>query len=259
MNDVSARVTLRLIKQIKKLEAGKFMELPNMLTWTLVYDFIRGPMVWISFIVFIFGSIFQIFRMISLMQNQKILKLNAGPGRFISTKPSPDDKKDWLMWLKLSIAGINPFMTSITIVFHVLLIMLPFLVLGHNILLDNAFGISMVSLPENISDFLTLLVIFCTLIFLYRRMFLDRVKMITGYEDYLFLFLAAAPFITGYLAYHLVFVNYKLMITLHILSGELMLMAVPFTKFIHMIYLVIVRFTVTSEYSLGNGSGSRTW
>lgn len=232
------------------------MELSHIFSLSFAYDFIRGPLVWIAFIVFILGTLLQVFRFSALIRKQDMIKLKPGPGGFISNTPS-NDKKDWFMWLKLSIAGVNPFMTIVSLIFHSLLIIMPVFVLGHNILLDNAFGISMVSLPEKISDFLTLVIILCTMIFLYRRIFFDRLKVITNYEDYLFLALAAAPFITGYLAYHQVFLNYKLVISFHILSGELMLMAVPFTKFIHMIYFFMVRFFVAGEYSLGKGD--RTW
>ena len=254
------------------------MALSHIFSWTFMYDFIRGPMVWIAFVIFFCGVAFQALRIMSLLKKQPVKKLEPGPGNFIYKghtashfamdrgkmrwfqkgwfKKGPDkkdpNKKDWIVWLKLSIAGVNPFMTMVTTTFHVLLIGVPVFVLGHNILLDNAFGISMVSLPENVSDFLTVIVIFCTVIFLFRRLFLDRVKMITSAADYVFLSLAAAPFVTGYLAYHQVFSNYKLLISLHIFSGELMLMAVPFTKFIHMIYMIIVRFNVAGEYSFGN-------
>lgn len=191
------------------------------------------------------------------MSKPERIQLSAGPGKFISTPPSPENKKPWSLRFKLSIAGVNPFMTIVTTVFHILLLFLPIFILGHNILLNNAFGISMVSLPENISHRLTLVVILCALIFLYRRIFLYRVRLITSFEDYLFLFLAAIPFISGFLAYEQFFANYKLVIGLHILSGELMLMAVPFTKFIHMIFLLIIRFKIDGEYSLGNGD--RAW
>lgn len=239
-----------------------------------MYDFLRGPMVWISFIIFFCGVVFQVLRLMSLLKEQPIEKFEPGPGNFISSHKASHfsmdrvkksrfkkawfkkipDKKNWMVWLKLSIAGVNPFMTIVTTVFHVLLIGVPLLVMGHNILLDNAFGVSMVSLPENVSDFLTGMVIFCILIFLFRRLFLERVKIITSCADYLLLSLAAAPFVTGYLAYHQVFSNYKLLISLHMLSGELMLMAVPFTKLIHMIYMIIVRFNVAGEYSFGNAT-----
>jgi nitrate reductase gamma subunit len=245
------------------------MALSHIFSWTFMYDFIRGPMVWLSFVIFFCGVVFQVLRFMSLLKEQPVQKLEPGPGNIIHSqtvsnlkvdkvktgwfKKGPD-KKDWMVWLKLSIAGVNPFMTIVTTIFHVLLIGVPVFVLGHNILLDNAFGVSMVSLPENVSDFLTGIVIFCILIFLFRRLFLDRVKMITSYADYLFLGIAAAPFVTGYLAYHQVFSNYKLLISFHILSGELLLMAVPFTKFIHMIYMIIVRFNVAGEYSFGNAT-----
>ena len=233
------------------------MDLSNTFFWTFAYDFIRGPMVWIAFLVFFGGTLFQIFKLLALTKEQTVSKLTPGPGRFIPKRADNEDKKDWLMWLKLSIAGVNPFMTIVSTIFHVLLIGMPIFVLGHNILLDNSFGVSIISLSESVSDFLTIVVIVCAGIFLYRRLFIDRVKAITTWADYFFLFLAAAPFITGFLAYHQIFENYSLIISLHIVSGELMLMAVPFTKFVHMIYLVIIRFTIKSEYSLGKGN--RTW
>ena len=233
------------------------MEFSTIFSWTFAYDFLKGPMVWVSFIVFIFGTLFQIFKISSLMSKPERIRLSAGPGKFISSPPSPENKKSWYLRFKLSIAGVNPFMTSVTTVFHVLLLVLPIFVLGHNILLNNAFGISMVSLPEHISHRLTLVVILCTLIFLYRRIWLYRVRLITTFEDYLFLILATVPFISGFLAYEQFFSNYKLVIGLHIFSGELMLMAVPFTKFIHMIFMLIVRFKIEGEYSLGNGG--RAW
>ncbi len=214
-------------------------------------------MVWVAFAVFFGGTLFQIFKLLSFTKEQKIIKLTPGPGRFIPKRAEEKEKKEWIMWLKLSIAGVNPFMTIVSTIFHVLLVIMPIFVLGHNILLDNSFGISFFSLPEGISDFLTIIVIICAGIFLYRRVFLNRVKAITTWEDYFFLFIAAAPFITGFLAYHQVFVNYRLIISLHIVSGELMLMVIPFTKFIHMIYSVIIRLNVVSEYSLGKGN--RTW
>lgn len=238
---------------------GNIMDSSNTFFWTFLYDFIRGPMTWISFIVFFAGTIFQFFKIYSLTRELDITQFTPGPGKILSVKKPEDEKTDWLTWLKLSIAGVNPFMTVVSTVFHVLLVIMPIFVLGHNILLDNSFGISLVSLslPEGLSDFFTIIVIICAAIFLFRRMFLDRVKAITTWADYLFLFLAAAPFVTGFFAYHQVFDNYRLIIALHILFGELMLMAIPFTKFIHMVYFVIIRFNVLSEW--GFGKGKRTW
>jgi nitrate reductase gamma subunit len=233
------------------------MELSNILSGTFVYDVVRGPLVWISFIIFILGTIFQVYRLLSLTRVETPVKLKTGPGSFIP-KPAEEIKTDWALKAKLSILGVNPFMVIVTTLFHVLLVIVPIFVLGHNILLDNAFGISLFSLPEEMADFLTQIVILCALIFLYRRLFSDRVKAITDWKDYLFLLLAAGPFITGYMAFHQTLPDhYRVVVTLHMLFGELMLMAIPFTKFIHMFYLVIMRRTIKSEYSLGKGD--RVW
>jgi len=210
-------------------------------------------MVWMAFIIFILGTVYQVVHIFFLLKDHTLPQLTPGPGNIIPTRAGLQEKTDWLLWLKLSIAGVNPFMTLLTSVFHLILMGLPWFVLGHNILLDNAFGISLVSLPEGVSDILTLVVIVCAGLFFARRLFLQRVRIITTIGDHLFLLLVTAPFITGYLAYHQILGDYKVMLPLHILSGGLMLMAIPFTKSVHMIYFVIVRFYVSSEYALGKG------
>ena len=68
--------------------------------------------------------------------------------------------------------------------------------------------------------------------------------------------IAALPFLTGFLAYHQWF-TYKTVITLHALTGELMLIAIPFTKLSHMVFFFFVRGFVASEHSVARGD--RVW
>jgi hypothetical protein len=44
---------------------------------------------------------------------------------------------------------------------------------------------------------------------------------------------------------------------LHILAGEVMLMAIPFTKLGHMLFFFFYRFFIGSEYSFVRGT--RSW
>jgi nitrate reductase gamma subunit len=141
-------------------------------------------------------------------------------------------------------------------VFHVFLILTPILLLGHNILLDQSWGVSLWSLPESVTDILTLAFLVCVAFFLGRRLFLARVRVITTAYDYLILLIAAAPFLTGYLAYHQWF-NYHAVMTLHILAGEVMLITIPFTKLGHMLFFFLYRFLIGNEYSFARGA--RTW
>lgn len=237
------------------------MELSTIISASTLYDFIRGPLVWVSFIVFFIGLIYQVFNFLAMTEKHEKVIYNPRPRKKI--KPAAFSLEAFLNLvakIKLSIVGVNPVMLIVTTVFHICLIVVPIFLLAHNILLDNSIGISFFSFSEKFTDYMTIVFMACGLFFLLRRIFVARVRAITTFYDYVILFLATAPFITGYLAYHQLLpdlVSYRLMISLHILSGELMLMAVPFTKFVHMVFFFIFRFMVVSEYSLGKGE--RTW
>lgn len=219
----------------------------------LIYDLARGPFVWAAVIIFLAGAVFQIYRMWSL--TSKIEPPIDYPS-YLRKENIKKKKLPLTARIRLSIAGTSPVTIVVTTLFHLCLVITPLFVLGHNIMLDNAWGVSLVSLPEGFADILTLIVIIGATYFLIRRIFLKRVRIISNVGDYVFLALAAGPFITGYLAYHQTF-DYTLVITLHIIIGELMLIAIPFTKFVHMLFFFIFRFAVASEYSLGNGN--RKW
>ncbi|OQX63020.1 MAG: hypothetical protein B5M56_04330 [Desulfococcus sp. 4484_241] len=216
----------------------------------LIYDLARGPLVWVAFAVFIVGSAAQLVRM---------WRLTSPPDETYVPRVKKADGKNKLPLsyrIRLSVAGSSPVTVAVTTLFHLCLVITPLFVLGHNILLDNAWRVSLCSFPERFSDVLTTVVIICAGYFLARRVFSERVRIISSFWDYLFLGLAAGPFITGYLAYHQI-CDYKLVITVHMLLGEAMLVAIPFTKFVHMLFFFVFRFAVASEYSLGNGK--RRW
>jgi len=240
----------------------------------LIYDFIGGPLVWISFLIFITGTIFQIQQFFAMTKMQRsALLANKPPKKGFSLKLLQDNIKQHITNVKnyfskdnfpftaakiktSTVLGVNPFMTIVTSIFHVCLVICPLLVFAHNILLEEAFGISFFSLSETTTDIITLIVLACGAVFLFRRVFSNRVKAITSLYDYLIFIIAIGPFLTGFLAYHQIY-DYKLMVILHILSGEIMLIAIPFTKLIHMIYFFINRIYIGSEYSFCRGE--RIW
>ena len=245
------------------------------LTIHTIYDFVGGPLVWISFLVFIIGTIYQINRFFYLSKKveEEIpsnvtglpkKKSSGKTDRFSlkSISQGIDYVKDFfepenLALVKVrTVLGVNPFVTVVTTIFHLCIVILPFFVYAHNMLLDESLGISFPSLPEAVTDIFTMIFLACAGYFLLRRLFVARVRAITTFYDFVILMIAVSPFITGYFAYHHMY-DYKLMVILHILSGELMLMAIPFTKLVHMIYFFLNRFYIGTEYSFVRGS--RTW
>jgi len=217
-------------------------------------DFIRGPLISIALALFISGLIFQVIQFFRLTRKKE---------RMVPPLDIKAEKKSAGQWVTFCLSALNgtlwktdPLVTTVTSVFHVLLIGVPIFLLGHNILLDQSWGLPLLSLPEWMSDFFTLVVLICLAFFLSRRLFLARVRAITSLYDYVILLTAAAPFLTGYFAYHQWF-HYETMMTLHILAGEVMLIAVPFTKLGHMLFFFLYRFFIGSEYSFAKGA--RAW
>jgi nitrate reductase gamma subunit len=221
-----------------------------------MYNFVQGQLVSISVIIFILGLLYQGIQFFKLTKKKEWVF----PPLPAENKPKKKTADQWVIQCLRSLNGTlwktDPVLTIVTSVFHVCLIVVPLFLLGHNILLDQSWGLSLFSLPESLSDFLTFIVLVCGVYFLYRRLFLARVRAITTVYDYLILIIAIAPFLTGFLAYHQ-WLDYETIILLHILSGELMLITIPFTKLGHMLFFFLYRFFIGTEYSFLRGS--RTW
>jgi hypothetical protein len=223
-----------------------------------MYELVRGPLVWVSLIVFVLGTVFQVCRFFSLSRK-------AGISPHVPLRPLKKDLPKWYSPGRLvdffkragnTILSIHPVTIVVSTVFHVLLVFVPLFLLGHNELIELALGFSLPSVSEHTSDLLTSIILLCCVFFLYRRLFLARVRSITTFYDYLVLALATVPFLSGFLAYHQ-FYDYRTVMIIHMLSGELMIMAIPFTKLTHMIFFFLNRFLVVGEHTLGKGS--RSW
>ena len=223
----------------------------------MVHDFIQGPLIWIAVIIFVVGVVFQVIQFFTLTKRKDPVFLGAAtPSQPKGKKRCFQELTQWVYSLRKTVWRTHTSVMVMTSLFHFFLVVTPFFVLGHNILLDRAWGIRFLSLPEWLTDVLTVIVYICAAFFLYRRLFLARVRAITTGYDYLMLLVTLSPFLTGYLAYHQWF-DYRMVIFLHILSGEVMLITIPFTKLGHMIFFFLYRFLIGSEYSFSQGT--RTW
>ena len=92
--------------------------------------------------------------------------------------------------------------------------------------------------------------------FLVRRIKLPEVRYLTSASDYVLLGMVAAPFVTGFVAYHQ-WIDYPFFMVLHILSGEILLMAIPFTRLSHMLFSPFTRAYMGSEF--GSVRHARDW
>lgn len=207
-----------------------------------IYNLIRGPLVWIAFLVFIGGSIYRIRELIILAKNEKVVM------PYMSLKFT---LRSLLYWL-IPFASVNWrrrwVITTVTFLFHICLVFTPIFLLAHNILIYESWGISWWTLSENLADIMAIIVIGSCVFFLLRRIFAPEVRFVTFSDDYLILAIAFLPFLTGFLAYHQFLLPHKTMVILHMLFGETMLIAIPFTRLGHMMYFFLTRAYMGSDH-----------
>jgi nitrate reductase gamma subunit len=220
-----------------------------------MYELARGPLMWAATVIFLAGIIYRLVQLYLLTRKKKRVLYSAAP-----VKPkdrTPEERKmDLIIAFKHSLLGTHPIMAIISTIFHSFIFIIPLFLLGHNLLLYESWGLSLFSLPDWLCDTLTAIFILIGLFFLLRRLIVPQVRIISTAYDYLVLGITVAPFVSGFFAYHQWF-DYKTVITIHMLVGELMLMVIPFTKIGHMVFFFFVRIFIGSEYSFGRGS--REW
>lgn len=216
-----------------------------------IYQFVSGPLAWLAFAVFIFGSLYRLIHLMMLVHRKE---------RFIfsimSWKYSLRSIFHWIIPFVPVNMKNHPAMTLITFTFHICLLVTPVFLLSHAVIWDESFNIQLWTLPDTLSDIMTLAVIGCCGYFWVRRIMLPEVRYLTSASDYVLLAMVAAPFVTGFIAYHQ-WINYPLFMLLHILSGEILLMAIPFTRLSHMLFSPLTRAYMGSEF--GSVRHARDW
>lgn len=222
-----------------------------------MYAFVSGPLALIAFIVFVLGLGIQVFRFFGMTREKESLNISFPKPRQKDVDAlRPPEGVSKKVRLKGTVLEMEPFLAIVTTLFHLLLILTPILLLAHNLMIERAWGISPPSLAEGVTDVLTVAVMGFCLFFFLRRIVSARVRALSTAYDFLLLLLVFLPFLTGFIAYHQLFA-YKTVILAHVLAGELMLICIPFTKLVHMIFFFLYRFFLPGEYSFA--SGSRVW
>lgn len=206
-----------------------------------LYLLAKGPLLWISGAVFVLGLIWRTVAAVRLLRSRDAAYL-AG----FQPSWAGNSILRWLLPLNIT-AQASPGVTLAGFVFHGAFLALALFLSAHVILWDQAFGLSWFELPDHVSDALTLAFLAAAAFFALRRLGAARVKALTTAADWLVLVLAVLPPLTGFLAQHQ-FGPYAPLMVLHVLSGDLLLLAAPFTKLSHMALFFVSRAVVGSDF-----------
>jgi nitrate reductase gamma subunit len=216
-----------------------------------IYNFVSGPLVWVSFIIFIGGSLYKLISM-------AILAKKKDPMVFVymDVKYAFRSIFHWIIPFMSVNSRKKPIFTIVTFLFHIGIVLVPIFLFAHIVLIKEAWDVSWWFISDSTADLFTLIVIASCVFFLVRRLTQKEVKFLTSPSDFMLLAIVAAPFVTGFWAYHQ-WAGYKGMVIAHMISGEVMLAAIPFTRLSHMIFFPFTRGYIGSEF--GSVRKARDW
>ena len=211
------------------------------------YSFVEGPLLWIAFITFVIGSLVRValFLVIS-RKTDKIIYQHFSWKYVLLTLGR------WLLPINKAVAK-SPIFSGLGYVFHICLIALPIWYSGHISLWEESrFEWSWASMPDGLADWMTLIFLAIAIFFLLRRIFSANIRLISTFSDYLLLIVTALPFLTGFFLTHGTVDSVGFLgdnITLiHMLTGELMLILIPFTKLSHFVLFFFSRGATGIEF-----------
>jgi nitrate reductase gamma subunit len=216
-----------------------------------LYNFVSGPLAWVAFSIFIVGSFYRVISLLVMVHKKERFIYS-----YMSWKYSLRSILHWIIPFAATNWKKHPAVTIVTFAFHLSLIITPIFLLAHVVLWDEAFSLSWWSLPDGLAIFMTLIVVGGCVFFLVRRLVSPEVQYVTSASDYVILAIVAAPFLTGFLAYYQWF-GYQFFTILHIVAGEVMLVAIPFTRLSHMLFSPLTRAYMGSEF--GGVRHARDW
>jgi nitrate reductase gamma subunit len=198
-------------------------------------SWIRGPGFQIATVILVAGVVIRVMEILLLgrkanLAEAKGSEMSSGL-RTIVTRSIPDS----------STFKRSTFTIVAGYIFHIGLFVTILFYAPHILLIKDIIGFGWPSIPTQIVDALTVVSIIALLAILAHRFTNKVLRYLTNTEDLLVWFVTIAPLVTGYMAFHRIGMTASTMLGIHILSVELLMVMLPFTKLMHAFTLFIAR------------------
>lgn len=220
-------------------------------TWL---EFCRGPLFVACFLVMVLGLarllLLRIWELIWLWRRASLDRFPMGRAfRNIATVLSPVTRLHRVRWL----IGLP------SSAFHIGMVVVPIFLAAHVLLWKRTLGVSWYTIPAAVADTLTVVTILAIVCLLAVRTFDAATRFMSGLADYLLLGLLLVLFVSGFLASHLTWnvFTYETTMLVHVLTGNMTLALMPFTKFSHAVLFPFERISSEVYWRFPAGAGDR--
>ena len=217
-----------------------------------MYHFLTGPGFWMSVAICLIGLIargvmyikglnWQLDRVAYTAHPKAGLK---GAARSILFWILPFGTRSW---------RAQPFTALLIYTFHIGVLCIPIFLAAHQMILTEKTGVSIfITLNQKSADILSWGVVVSAVFLTLRRMALPEVRILTTKHDVGVLLLSVAPFITGLICRY-EWGSESFWLPVHIISGELLLIAIPFTKLSHILLFFLSRAQLGMDFGIKRG------
>lgn len=168
-----------------------------------------------------------------------------------AAKNAGDKNFKYLSVLKSTISWMIPgknirntqiIFSTISIIFHIGLILVPVFLFEHIIVWRKAFGFSWPVFNKITADTLTIITIICTLILIAYRIFSTFRRNLSSGRDYFFLLLILIIFLSGFIIPRKFNpFGYEAVMLIHVIAGNLAMIIFPFTRLAHCVLFPLMR------------------
>lgn len=191
------------------------------LTW------VRGEGMDIALAIFVLGVIWRLLEIYGLGRKKDLAAPRAAAGasgwHTLARRSVPPPG----MFKKSPVSYLGGY------VFHIGLAIIVFFFVPHIKLIESLTGLSWPGLPSQFVDLATVVTLAAMVVVLADRINKPVKRFLSTFEDWFTWLLTFLPVLTGWMAVQHLLLPYPTLLALHILSVELLLVFLPFTKLFH--------------------------
>ncbi|MCE5180337.1 MAG: hypothetical protein LLG15_00910 [Betaproteobacteria bacterium] len=196
---------------------------------------VRGTGLQIAAAIFVLGMSYRMLHLV-LLGRKKSLAIPRGSEWAYGLR---------IMWQRSfvlpELSARGKFTVVAGYIFHLGFLITLFFLSQHIDMLRAILKFGWPALPRSVIDIAAILSIAAMIALLVHRI-IDPVKrLLSDFQDYLTWALTFLPLLTGFMLLRSIGFGYTTLLTLHILSVELLLIAIPFTKLAHMFSTFVSR------------------
>jgi len=216
--------------------------------------FARGPLLYFAFALFFLGLL----RQVGLTLAELVRAYGRAGDQVIPFGRLFSQSLGWIIPVN-ALRGTRIPYTVASVVFHVGMLLVSLFLAGHVQLIKKGIGVAWPTLHPAAADILTLSTLAALSALLLLRLADRAARFLSGFQDWFLLVLFIVPLLSGYYVAHPAGnpLPYTLTYLIHMLSAELLLTLIPFTKLAHVFLFPFTRVSWELGWHFVPGAGER--